>query len=109
METDKNTTAVPLKPADMVAYSDDAIVSRQLIRKDHGTISLFAFDKGQSLSEHTSPYDAFAEVLDGTAEFVIGGKQVTINRDESVILPADVPHSVNAVERFKMLLLMIKE
>ncbi|MGO9481946.1 MAG: cupin domain-containing protein [Candidatus Kryptoniota bacterium] len=93
--------------ADSVEYSKDSVVSKQLIKREAGTISLIAFDKGQSLSGHT-PFDAFVEVIDGEAEFVVEGKNIKIAKGEFVIIPADVPHSVNAVQRFKMLSVMFK-
>ncbi len=95
--------------AGSVEYSEDSVVSKQLIKRGGGTISLFAFDKGQSLSEHTAPFDAFVEVLDGEAEFVVGGKNVKVGTGEFIILPANVPHSATAAQRFKMLLVMIRE
>jgi quercetin dioxygenase-like cupin family protein len=98
-----------IKTADSVEYSDDSVVSKQLIKRGGGTISLFAFDKGQSLSEHTAPFDAFVEVLDGEAEFVVGGKNIKVGKGEFIILPANVPHSATAAQRFKMLLVMIRE
>jgi len=98
-----------LKTAGSVEYSDDSVVSKQLIKRGGGTISLFAFDKGQSLSEHTAPFDAFVEVLDGEAEFVVGGKNIKVGAGEFIILPANVPHSATAAQRFKMLLVMIRE
>ena len=91
-----------------VQYSDNSIVSKQLIKQETGTITLFAFDKSQSLSEHTAPFDAFVQVVDGKAEFIIDGKPVIVSKDEFIILPSNVPHAVNAVEQFKMLIVMIK-
>jgi len=98
-----------IKTTGSVEYSEDSVVSNQLIKRGGGTISLFAFDKGQSLSEHTAPFDAFVEVLDGEAEFVVGGKNVKVGTGEFIILPANVPHSATAAQRFKMLLVMIRE
>ncbi len=91
-----------------VDCADGAIVSKTLLDKKTGTLTLFAFDKGQGLSEHTSPYDATVQVLDGRAELMIGGKTVPVQAGELVIMPANVPHAVRAVERFKMLLIMIR-
>jgi quercetin dioxygenase-like cupin family protein len=109
MDEKKPYSSKAIKTADSVEYSDDSVVSKQLIKRGGGTISLFAFDKGQSLSEHTAPFDAFVEVLDGEAEFVVGGKNVKVGKDEFIILPANVPHSATAAQRFKMLLVMIRE
>jgi quercetin dioxygenase-like cupin family protein len=92
----------------LVEYQDGSVVSRTLIKKPTGTVTLFAFDEGQSLSEHTTPYDALVQVLDGSAEFRIGGEPHTVARGEAIILPAGVPHAVQARERFKMLLTMIR-
>jgi quercetin dioxygenase-like cupin family protein len=99
--------AVELKG--FIDYSADSVVSKTLVNKKTGTLTLFAFDKGQGLSEHTAPFDAVVYILDGQAELMIGGKPVVAAPGEMVIMPANVPHSVNAVERFKMLLVMIRE
>ncbi len=95
--------------AEMAKYSEDAIVSKTLIDKGIGTITLFAFDQGQSLSEHTTPYDAFVQVVDGVGTFNIGEKEVKAHAGDVLIMPANVPHSVEAEERFKMLLVMIRK
>lgn len=92
----------------LVEYADDSIVSKTILDKTAGTITLFAFDKGQKLSEHQAPYDAVVQVLDGSGEFVIGGKSVTVCAGQLVIMPGNVPHAVNAHEKFKMLLTMIR-
>lgn len=94
--------------AAMVDYSDGSIVSKTLVDKKTGTLTVFAFDKGQGLSEHTSPYDATVFVADGEAEVVIGGNKVKAGTGQVVIMPADVPHALRAVKRFKMLLIMIR-
>jgi quercetin dioxygenase-like cupin family protein len=94
---------------DLVEYSADGIVSKRVIQKSTGNVSLFAFDAGQQLSEHTAPFDAMIQVLEGGAEIFIDGKAYQVSRGESIIMPANIPHAVNAVERFKMLLTMIKE
>lgn len=101
--------AEALQLADLVSYQENSIVSRTLIKKASGTITLFAFSAGQSLSEHTVPYYAFVQVLDGEAEFVIGGKSVSAASGQTVVMPAGIPHSVNAVKQFKMLLTMIRK
>lgn len=94
--------------AGLVEYAEGAIVSRTIAKNDAGTITLFAFDAGQELSEHTTPFDAFVHVLDGEAELIIGGRTVTAGAGELVVMPADVPHAVKAPSRFKMLLTMLR-
>lgn len=101
--------AEPLVLADLVDCQEGSIVSRTLIKRNGGTVTLFAFDKGQSLSKHTAPFDALVQVLQGEAELVIGGKSITARSGQTVLMPADVPHEVNAPGRFKMLLVMIRE
>jgi len=99
------------KPMDLakdVSYADGSIVSKTLLNKKTGTLTLFAFDAGQGLSEHTSPYDATVMILDGQAKLTIGGKDALANAGEMVIMPAGIPHDVQAESRFKMLLIMIK-
>ena len=91
-----------------VDYSADAIVSKTLLNKPVGTITLFAFDKGQGLSEHTSPYDAVVQVLEGSAGLTIGGQQQNVAAGQIIVMPANVPHAVDAEEKFKMLLTMIR-
>ncbi len=100
--------AVPIRLKDYVDYAEGSIVSRTLVDSKAGTITLFAFDAGQNLSEHTSPYDAVVEVLDGEAVLIIDGKEVRASAGEMVIMPAHVPHAVEARQRFKMLLVMIR-
>ena len=92
-----------------VAYADDAIVSKTLLDKKAGTLTLFAFDAGQGLSEHTSPYDATVLIVEGEAVLMIGGQRVEAKAGELVIMPANVPHDVRAEKRFKMLLIMVRE
>ena len=101
-------TAEAIGLAGIVSYQDDSIVSRTLIKKKSGTITLFAFAAGQSLSEHAVPYHAFVQVVDGEVELVIGGKSVSATAGQTVVMPAGVPHSVHANKRFKMLLTMIR-
>ena len=91
-----------------VDYADGAVVSKTLMDKTTGTLTVFAFDAGQGLSEHTSPYDATVMVLDGAARLTVGGKTITASSNQTVIMPAGVPHDVQAEERFKMLLIMIR-
>lgn len=91
-----------------VAYADGSIVSKILLRNEKGNVTLFAFDQGEILSEHTAPYDAIVQVLDGKAEVVIDGQPHELIAGESIIMPANIPHALTAIERFKMLLIMIK-
>jgi len=94
--------------ASLVEYAPESVVSRQLVKNEAGTITLFAFDEGQSLSEHTTPFDALVQVIDGQAELIIGGQPVPATAGQMVLMPADVPHAVKARQRFKMLLTMLK-
>jgi len=95
--------------AGLVNWQDDSIVSRTLVKANGGTVTLFAFDEGQALSEHTAPFDAIVQVLAGQAELVIGGRPVAASAGQTVLMPAGIPHAVNAVARFKMLLTMVRE
>jgi len=95
--------------ADLVAYNDGSVVSRQITKADAGNVTLFAFDKEQELSEHTAPYDALAHVLDGETEIKISGKPFHLKAGDAVIMPAGEPHAVKALTRFKMLLTMIRK
>jgi len=92
----------------LVGYSDGSVISRTVIDKKVGTITLFSFDAGQGLSEHTAPFDAFVQILDGAAEITVGGKAHAVSKGEMIILPAGISHSLKAKERFKMLLVMIR-
>lgn len=94
--------------ADLVQYADGSVVSRALVQKPVGSLTLFAFDEGQGLNEHTAPYDAYVQVLDGEAELVIGGRGVAVKSGDTVLMPAGIPHAVQATKRFKMLLTMIR-
>ena len=94
---------------EMVEYQEGSIVSKTLVDKETGSITLFAFAAGQSLSEHTAPYEALVQVLDGRAEIIIAGQRYELETGESIVMPADVPHAVKAEERFKMMLTMIKD
>ncbi len=94
--------------AELVNYQSNAVVSKTIIEKKTGTVTLFAFDKGQGLSEHTAPYDAMVYVLDGSVEIKISGQSSVVNQGEFIIMPANKPHALKAIEKFKMLLIMIK-
>jgi quercetin dioxygenase-like cupin family protein len=92
----------------LIEYQKGSVVSRTVIDKPSGTVTLFAFDKGQGLSEHTAPYDALVDVLDGEVEITISGKPSRVRMGEMLIMPANDPHALKAVTRFKMMLIMIK-
>lgn len=108
METQLFEHSLIMNFRDKVDYSTEGIVSKRVIHKDTGNVSLFAFDKGQQLSEHSAPFDALIQVLEGRAEILIDHKPYHLEAGQSIIMPADIPHAVNAVEKFKMLLTMIK-
>ena len=91
-----------------VNYGIGSVVSKTLLKKDSGNITLFSFDKGQGLSEHTAPFDAVVHILDGEAEITIGGEPQTVKAGQMLIMPADIPHALQATEQFKMLLIMIR-
>lgn len=92
----------------LVNYQDGSVVSKTLIKKETGTVTLFAFDQGQGLSEHTAPFDALVCVLDGEAEIMISGNPYVLKMGEMIILPVNEPHSLKAVKKFKMMLTMIR-
>ena len=104
----KFPTAQATRLATLVQYSKGSIVSYAVAQKKAGSLTLFAFDAGQELSEHTAPFDALVQVLDGTVKLTIGGKAVNAKSGETVLMPAKVPHAVKATRRFKMLLTMIR-
>ncbi|MFC1819690.1 cupin domain-containing protein [Thermodesulfobacteriota bacterium] len=93
---------------DLVDYQGGSVVSKTLVKKDTGTVTLFAFDKGQGLSEHTAPFDAMVCVLDGKVEITISGTPVSLSQGEMVIMPANRPHALKAIEKFKMMLIMVR-
>jgi len=93
---------------EMVEYSSGGVISKQVLKNQSGNITLFSFDKGQGLTEHTAPFDAVVQVLDGEAHITIGGNLNLVRKGESIIMPANVSHALQAVEQFKMLLTMIK-
>lgn len=99
--------AIDLRAA--IDYAPGAVVSKTLLDKKTGTLTLFSFDRGQGLSEHTAPFDAVVEILDGQAQVTIGAKENVVRSGEMIIMPAGVPHSLKASTRFKMLLTMIRE
>lgn len=92
-----------------IAYADNAVVSKHILKKDTGNISLFSFDKGEGLSEHTAPFDAVVYIVDGKADIIIDGKSNILEANETIIMPANISHALKAVEKFKMVLTMIKK
>jgi len=102
------SSAERVRPLDLIAYQDGAVVSRTLLKRPTGTVTLFAFDQGQGLSEHTAPFDALVHVLDGEAEIMIAGQAHQLSASEMIVMPAHQPHAVAARTAFKMLLTMIR-
>jgi quercetin dioxygenase-like cupin family protein len=98
-----------LKMADLAAYQEGAVVSRQIVKADAGNVTLFAFDAGQELSEHTAPFDALVHILDGEAEVRLDGVPHALSAGDAIIMPADVPHALKATKKFKMLLTMVRK
>lgn len=92
----------------MAEYQESAVVSRQITKTDGGNVTLFAFDKDQGLSEHTAPFDALVQILEGEAQITISGKPFELKEGEAIIMPANEPHALKAVQRFKMLLTMLR-
>lgn len=105
--TDSESAGV--RALDLVAYQTGAVVSREVVRKKTGSVTLFAFDEGQGLSEHTAPFDALVHVLEGVTEVSIGGALHRVSGGELLLMPANVPHALKAATRFKMMLVMIRE
>ena len=108
VQENKELVAQALNLIDLVNYQEGSVVSRTLIDKKAGTVTLFAFDQGQALSEHTAPYDALVNIIDGEAEIIISGNEHKIKSGEMIIMPADEPHALRATEKFKMVLVMIR-
>ena len=106
METNPLLTATAL--AELVEYQSGSVVSRTIIKKPTGTVTLFAFAEGEGLSEHTAPFDALVTILDGTAQIMVGGEEHEVQAGEGLLLPADIPHALHASSRFKMMLVMIR-
>jgi quercetin dioxygenase-like cupin family protein len=105
----ENLSGMILNPKDLVAYQQGSVVSRMVVYKKSGTITLFAFDSGEGLSEHTAPYDAIAQIIDGEAEISIDKSSFLLKEGQMIIMPANVPHALHAQQRFKMMLIMIHE
>ena len=95
--------------AESIEYNKDAIVSKTILKNSKGNVSLFAFDKGEELSEHTAPFDALVQVVDGVAEVIIDGVSHVLYEGHSIIMPANIPHGLKARKKFKMVLTMIRE
>ena len=104
----ENLSAQVIKPATLADYQEGSIVSRVLLKQEQGNVTFFAFDQGQELSEHTAPFDALVQVLEGRAEVIIAGHSHKLQAGEMIIMPAGQPHALKAPERFKMLLTMIR-
>lgn len=100
------TSAINL--ADLLGYQKDSIVIQEIIKKETGTLTVFAFDKGQGLSEHTAPFDALVYILEGQVKIKISGKPHLVKKGQMIIMPANKPHSLKAIKKFKMILVMIK-
>jgi quercetin dioxygenase-like cupin family protein len=109
VETDDELKAKALGLAELVGYQDGSVVSRTLIDKPTGTVTMFSFDAGQGLSEHTAPFDAMVNIVDGEAEVTVGGEPHTVANGEMIIMPANVPHALRANQRFKMMLVMVRQ
>ncbi|MCG2726091.1 MAG: cupin domain-containing protein [Elusimicrobia bacterium] len=97
-----------LRAKDLIDYDKGAVVSRTIIKKKTGSVTIFSFDKGEGLSEHTVPFDAMVNILDGEAEIIISGKPNKVSAGEFIIMPADKPHALRAIKKFKMALIMIR-
>ena len=108
MEDKKKLVGQVVKLAELVDYQANSVVSREILKKDTGTVTLFAFDAGQGLSEHTAPFDALACVLDGEVEISISGKPHHLAAGEMIVMPANQPHALKALSQFKMMLVMIR-
>ncbi len=114
MQDDKTTKDSKFAPAQaakagaLVEYQSGSIVSREILKRNNGKVTLFAFDAGEGLSEHTSPYDALVQILEGEAEITIAGKPNVVREGELILMPANQPHALKALKRFKMILTMIR-
>lgn len=108
MEQSEKLKGQKTRLMDLIEYQEGSVVSREIIRKNTGTVTLFAFGEGQGLSEHTAPFDALVYLLDGEAEIFISGKPFHLKPGEIIIMPASQPHALKAVKKFKMLLIMIR-
>ncbi len=109
METKQFEKSKIIQLEKSIDYSDDAIISKTILKKETGNITFFSFDKGQQLSEHTAPFDAVVHIIDGKADIIIDKKRNSLTQGDMIIMPANIPHAVEAPEKFKMILIMIKE
>lgn len=108
MATNEFDKGVKFSYDESISYADKAVVSKHILKNSSGNVSLFAFDKGEGLSEHTAPFDAMVTLVDGKADIIIDGKSYILTIGESIIMPANIPHALQAVEKFKMVLIMLK-
>ena len=108
MDNNEFEKGIKFSYANSISYAEKAVVSRHILKKETGNISLFAFDKGEGLSEHTTPFDALVYLVDGEADIIINGDSNILKTGETIIMPANIPHALKAVEKFKMVLTMIK-
>jgi len=108
MKKQNNIVGKAIKLSKLADYQKGSVVSRQVIAKKTGTVTVFAFDRGEGLSEHTAPFDAFIYILDGEAKIYISGRAHRVKKEEMIILPANKPHALKAIKRFKMLLVMVR-
>jgi quercetin dioxygenase-like cupin family protein len=106
MQEDLKSRALAIE--DLIEYQEGSVVSREIVRKETGTVTIFAFDKGEGLSEHSAPFDAMVQIVDGTALITIGGEENTVKKGQMIIMPANIPHALHAVEKYKMVLTMIR-
>lgn len=106
---DDNLVSTIINPQDLISYQEVAVVSRTIIKRKKGTVTIFAFDKGEGLSEHTAPFDAMVQIIDGQAEIIIQGESFFLNSGQMIIMPANKPHALKATEKFKMILTMIRD
>jgi quercetin dioxygenase-like cupin family protein len=109
MSDENNIIGTVLNMKELVTYQTGSVVSRTLIGKSAGTVTVFAFDSGQGLSEHTAPFDAMVQIIDGAADITIGGSLLKVKEGEMIIMPANKPHALKANEKFKMILIMIRK
>jgi quercetin dioxygenase-like cupin family protein len=108
MDNNKSSIGNVLVLKKLIDYQEGAVVSREIIKKDVGTVTIFAFDKDQGLSEHTAPFDALVNIIEGQAEITISGNASIVKEGEMIIMPANEPHALRAVEKFKMMLVMVR-
>lgn len=108
MSQNEFSKGVIFKYNESIEYGENAIVSKHILKKEKGNISLFAFDKGEELSEHTAPFDAQVFIVDGSADVIIDGKSNILKKGDAIVMPSNIPHALKAIEQFKMVLTMIR-